>query len=219
MGKLATYFRLKFDQLPGKRSDNIKKAVKQTRYCATMIRGLLDGKTSPSIENLPRMVDFLGLDYDKAFDLWRQDRTKRAKQRRSIKESPLVYPDSKPVPLIDLCYAGDWVEYNSENPPEEWLARPVELINRRGQAFKVEGDSMFCTLRPGWIVFVDFDRKPYTGDIAVVSFRSGENMIREVEKRDADSYHLRPANHAYECSDVGKAELKHICKVVNIKPL
>jgi len=119
-----------------------------------------------------------------------------------------------PIPLISLIHAGEWVEYGEDNPPEEWLPCPPQLIGKRGLAFKVEGDSMYPTLEPGEIIYVDFDREPFVGEIGVVRLPSGDSIVRRVREKTAERYVLQACNVAYGPTCIPRDEIQHICKVI-----
>jgi len=128
--------------------------------------------------------------------------------------TPPVVENIEPIPLISLIHAGEWVEYNEDNPPQEWLPRPAKLVGKRGLAFKVEGDSMYPTLEPGEIIYVDFDREPLVGEIGVVKLHSGDSIVRRVREKSAEHYLFQACNVAYPPLSLKKSEIKHICKVV-----
>ena len=91
----------------------------------------------------------------------------RVAEKEEIQYDPRL-PQIKTTNPISLIHAGKWVEYNEDNLPQEWLPRPTKLIDKRALTFKVEVDSMYPTLKAGWIVFVEYDRKPNVGDIAAL---------------------------------------------------
>jgi len=124
----------------------------------------------------------------------------------------------EPVPLISLIHAGEWVEYSEDNPPEEWLSRPPQLVGKRGLAFKVEGDSMYPTLEPGYLIYVDFDKEPYLGDIAVIWLHSGESIIRRIRKKTAKEWILQACNLVYEPLSIRPDDIKHVCRIILIEP-
>jgi len=123
-----------------------------------------------------------------------------------------------PVPLISLIHAGEWVEYSEDNPPEEWLSRPPQLVGKRGLAFKVEGDSMYPTLEPGYLIYVDFDKEPYLGDIAVIWLHSGESIIRRIRKKTGKEWILQACNLVYEPLSIRPDDIKHVCRIILIEP-
>jgi len=124
----------------------------------------------------------------------------------------------EPVPLISLIHAGEWVEYSEDNPPEEWLSRPPQLVGKRGLAFKVEGDSMYPTLEPGYLIYVDFDKEPYLGDIAVIWLHSGESIIRRIRKKTGKEWILQACNLVYEPLSIRPDDIKHVCRIILIEP-
>jgi len=91
---------------------------------------------------------------------------------------------------------------------------PPQFVDKRGLAFKVEGDSMYPTLEPGEIIYVDFDREPFVGEIGVVKLHSGDSIVRRVREKSIEMYVLQACNVAYGPIIAKKDEIKHICKVV-----
>jgi len=140
----------------------------------------------------------------------------RVAEKEEIQYDPRLpqIKTTNPVPLISLIHAGEWVEYSEENPPEEWLARPTKLIDKRALAFKVEVDSMYPTLEPGEIIYVDFDREPFVSEIGVIKLHSGDSIVRRVREKTAEHYLFQACNVAYPPLSLKKSEIKHICKVV-----
>jgi len=63
---------------------------------------------------------------------------------------------------------------------------PPQLVGKRALAFKVEGDSMYPTLEPGEIIYVDFDREPFVGEIGVIKLLSGNSIVRRVREKSAE---------------------------------
>lgn len=81
-------------------------------------------------------------------------------------------------------------------------------------AFKVEGDSMYPTLEPGEIIYVNFDPEPFVGEIGVVKLHSGDSIVRRVREKSAAHYLFQAYNVAYPPLSLKKSEIKHICKVM-----
>jgi len=140
----------------------------------------------------------------------------RVAEKEEIQYDPRLpqIKTTNPIPLISLIHAGEWIEYSDDNPPQEWLSRPPQLVGKRGLAFKVEGDSMYPTLEPGEIIYVDFDREPFVGEIGVVKLRSGDSIVRRVREKSVARYLFQACNVAYPPLALKKSEIKHICKVV-----
>jgi len=78
----------------------------------------------------------------------------------------------------------------------------------------VEGDSTYPTLEPGEIIYVDFDREPFVGEIGVVKLHSGDSIVRRVREKSVEMYVPQACNVAYGPVVAKKDEIKHICKVI-----
>jgi len=73
---------------------------------------------------------------------------------------------------------------------------------------------MYPTLEPGQIIYVDFDREPFVGEIGVIKLHSGDSIVRRVREKSAERYVLQACNVAYGPIIAKKDEIKHICKVL-----
>lgn len=73
---------------------------------------------------------------------------------------------------------------------------------------------MYPTLEPGEIIYVDFDREPFVGEIGVVKLHSGDSIVRRIREKSVAHYLFQACNVAYPPLSLEKSEIKHICKVV-----
>jgi len=73
---------------------------------------------------------------------------------------------------------------------------------------------MYPTLEPGEIIYVDFDREPFVGEIGVVKLHSVDSIVRRVREKSVAHYLFQACNVAYGPIVAKKDEIKHICKVV-----
>lgn len=132
-------------------------------------------------------------------------------------QQPTVMPFRSSVPLLGLAQAGAGGFFDSAGHPAgqgwEEIQLPVSADDGT-YALEVSGDSMMPLYREGDRVIVSPSEQARRGDRVVVRTRSGEVMIKILQRQTARTLELHSVNPDYPPRIVPVAEVEWIARII-----
>lgn len=154
----------------------------------------------PSTESLTRVLAVCGLSLGQF-----------ARLAEDAEEPPTA------VPLLGLAQAGQDGFFDEAGLPtgEGWLETDLPQPRDGLYSLEVSGDSMAPLYRPGDKLIVDAEPRPVRrGDRVVVRTRSGETLVKEVERSDTRGLTLRSINPEYPPRQIETADLAWVRRIL-----
>lgn len=154
----------------------------------------------PSTESLTRVLAVCGLSLGQF-----------ARLAEDAEEPPTA------VPLLGLAQAGQDGFFDEAGLPtgEGWLETDLPQPRDGLYSLEVSGESMAPLYRPGDKLIVDAEPRPVRrGDRVVVRTRSGETLVKEVERIDGAGLTLLSINPDFPPRQVARADLAWVRRIL-----
>lgn len=154
----------------------------------------------PSTESLTRVLAVCGLSLGQF-----------ARLAEDAEEPPAT------VPLLGLAQAGQDGFFDEAGLPagEGWLETDLPQARDGLYSLEVSGESMAPLYRPGDRLIVDAEPRPVRrGDRVVVRTRSGETLVKEVDRIDPSRLTLLSINPEYPARMVPTADVAWVRRIL-----